>query len=222
MIIIVQTTKGIDPVKSGIYTIPLVLSLVVASIVSGVITQKTGYYAPAMIFGPSVVLVGEGLLTTLNPSTGSSKWIAYQFLVGFGIGFGMQTANLAVQTTVEKKFLATGMAICFFAQQLGGAIFVSVGQTILSTVLVSKLSDIPGLNPQQIVKTGATELHSVVPDKFFGLVVEGYNYACTRIFIAALAVTAMHLLAALGVEWKSIKKPEAAKAPDAEKQAVSA
>ncbi|KAK3182319.1 hypothetical protein K4F52_006321 [Lecanicillium sp. MT-2017a] len=134
----------------------------------------------------------------------------------------MQTANLSVQATVEKKLIATGMAITFFAQQLGGAIFVSVGQTILSTVLVSKLSDIPGLNAEQIVKTGATELHSVVPDKYFGQVLQAYNYAITRIFIASIAITAMHLLSSAGVEWKTIKKPEAAKPQqDAEKQAIS-
>lgn len=174
-----------------------------------------------MVLGPCIVLIGEGLLTTMQPSTGSSKWIAYQFLTGFGIGFGMQTANIAVQATVEKKYLATGMAIIFFAQQLGGAIFVSVGQTILSTVLVSKLSDIPGLDPQEIVKTGATELHSVVPDKYFGLVIDAYNYACTRIFLAAIAISAAHLLSSAGVEWKSIKKPAASKPQDVEKQTTS-
>jgi hypothetical protein len=154
----------------------------------------------------------------MTPSTGSSNWIAYQFLAGFGIGLGMQTANLSVQATVEKKYLATGMAITFFAQQLGGAIFVSVGQTILSTVLVSKLSDIPGLDPREIVNTGATQLHSVVPDKYFGLVIDAYNYACTRIFVAAIAITVAHLLSSAGVEWKSIKKSAQSSPQDVEKQ----
>ncbi|OAA61305.1 Major facilitator superfamily domain, general substrate transporter [Cordyceps fumosorosea ARSEF 2679] len=213
-----QTTHGVEPVKSGVYTIPLVLSLVVASILSGVVTQKSGYYVPTMISGPCILLIAEGLLTTFTPQTGSPQWIGYQFLAGFGVGLGLQSSNLAVQATVDKNDVATGMAICFFAQQLGGAIFVSVGQTILSTILVSRLSNIPGLDPHKILSTGATDLHNVVPPQYFGHVVDAYNYAVTRIFIACLAVTAAQLLSSLGIEWKSIKKPAQAKAVDPEEQ----
>lgn len=213
-----QTTHGVEPVKSGVYTIPLVLSLVVASIMSGVITQKSGYYVPTMITGPCILLIAEGLLTTFTPTTGSPHWIGYQFLAGFGVGLGLQTANLAIQATVDKKDIATGMAICFFAQQLGGAIFVSVGQTILSTSLVSRLSHIPGVDAQKILSTGATELHKVIPEQYFHLVIEAYNYAVTRIFIACIAITAAQLLSSLGIEWKSIKKQTVAKTSDPEEQ----
>ncbi|KAL7893586.1 major facilitator superfamily domain-containing protein [Trichoderma sp. SZMC 28014] len=201
-----QTTHGINPVKSGIYTLPLVLSLVVASIMSGFLTQKSGYYSPSLIIGPCIMAVGEGLLSTFQPDTPSSHWIGYQFLTGYGLGFGFQTVNLAIQTVLPKEEIPTGVAILFFAQQLGGAIFVSVGQTILSTLLVSRLSEIPGLDPMMIVKTGATELAKTVPPEFLSAVINAYNYACTRIFIAALALTCASLLCAFGVEFRSIKK----------------
>lgn len=152
--------------------------------------------------------VGEGLLSTFTPDTPSSHWIGYQFLTGFGLGFGFQTINLAIQTVLPKEEIPTGVAIIFFAQQLGGAIFVSVGQTILSTLLVSHLSDIPGLDPMMIVKTGATELARVVPSEFLSAVINAYNYACTRIFLAAVALTCASLLCALCVEFRSIKKPK--------------
>ncbi|KAM0512021.1 hypothetical protein ACHAPE_009265 [Trichoderma viride] len=202
-----QTTHGINPVKSGIYTLPLVLSLVVASIMSGFLTQKSGYYTPSLIIGPCIMAIGEGLLSTFKPDTPSSHWIGYQFLTGFGLGFGFQTVNLAIQTVLPKEEIPTGVAILFFAQQLGGAIFVSVGQTILSTLLVSRLSDIPGLDPMMIVNTGATELAKTVPSEFLSAVINAYNYACTRIFIASVALTCASLLCAFGVEFRSIKKP---------------
>ncbi|KAK5998336.1 MFS-type efflux pump MFS1 [Cladobotryum mycophilum] len=201
-----QTTHDVNPVKSGIYTIPLVLSLVVASIVSSIITQRSGYYVPSMLICPCIMAIGEGLLTTFTPNTGSSHWIAYQFLVGFGLGFGMQTVGLAIQATLPKEEIPTGIAIMFFAQQLGGAIFVSVGQTTLSTLLVSRLKHIPGLDPMMIVKSGATELRHVVPAQFISAVVDAYNHACTRIFLAALVLTGAQLLCSFGIQWKSIKK----------------
>lgn len=152
--------------------------------------------------------VGEGLLYTMKPSSGSSEWIAYQFLAGFGLGFGFQTANLAVQATIPKKEIPTGVSILFFAQQLGGAIFISVGQTVLNTLLVSKLENVPGLDPKKIITTGVTELRNVVPPQFVSTVIDAYNYACTHIFIAALALTCAQLVCACCVEWGSVKKPK--------------
>ncbi|KAK2616421.1 hypothetical protein QQS21_000663 [Conoideocrella luteorostrata] len=203
-----QVAKDVDPVESGIYTIPLVLSLVVATILSGALTQRIGYYAPFMIIGPSIACIGEGLLTTFTPFTGSPKWIAYQFLTGFGIGLGMQSPGLAVQTTLAKEDISMGVSIIFFAQQLGGAIFVAVGQTILSTLLVKKLSGLSGLDAMRIVNTGATDLHRVVPSQYLGNVTDAYNYAVTRIFYCALALAFAQLIAGMCVEWRSVKKPK--------------
>lgn len=150
--------------------------------------------------------VGEGLLTTVKPNTGSPQWIAYQFLVGFGLGSGMQTVGLAVQTTLPREEIPTGMAITFWAQQLGGAIFVSVGQTILSSVLVARLGDLPGVDAKTIVETGATDLHRLVPAGEMDRVVDAFNFACTRIFLVAAVLSAVQVLCACCVEFKSIKK----------------
>ncbi|KAF4447906.1 putative aflatoxin efflux pump AFLT [Fusarium austroafricanum] len=200
-----QATKGISPVDSGIYTIPLVLSLVVASIISAAFTQRIGYYVPSMVICPCIMAVGQGLITTLKPDTGSSHWIAYQFLVGFGLGLGMQTSGLAIQATLPKDHVPIGISITFFAQQLGGAIFVSVGQSILNGRLAERLSGIPGLDPKTIIDTGATDLKNVVPSQYMPKVKDAYNYAITRIFFAALALALAQLVCALCVEWRSIK-----------------
>ncbi|KAM5348348.1 hypothetical protein ACJ41O_008172 [Fusarium nematophilum] len=218
-----QAIKGVDPVKSGIFTIPLVLSLVIASVLSAAFTQRIGYYVPSMIACPCIMAIGEGLTTTLAPTSGSPQWIGYQFLIGFGIGLGIQTTGLAIQATLPKDDIPTGISITFFAQQLGGAIFVSVGQTILSGRLVDELSDIPGLDAKAVVNTGATDLHAVVPSKYMGQVVSAYNYAITRIFFAAIALSVAQLVCAVFVEWKSIKKdkqaPAAGKPPGKHQQA---
>ncbi|TQN70630.1 Efflux pump aflT [Colletotrichum shisoi] len=201
-----QAVQGADPVDSGIYTIPLVLSIVVSSIISGGMTQKIGYYVPSMILCPSIMSVGLGLMSTFQPGISSGHWIGYQFLTGFGLGFGMQTVGLAVQAVLPKEDVSTGVSISFFSQQLGAAVFVSVGQSILSNMLVSELSGIPGLPAQAIVNTGATKLHSSVPAEFIDVVVRAYNYACTRIFLAGMGLSLATLVCALCMEWRNIKK----------------
>ncbi|RGP65006.1 aflatoxin efflux pump aflt [Fusarium longipes] len=209
-----QATKDVSPVDSGVYTIPLVLSLVVASIMSAAFTQRIGYYVPSMIICPCIMSIGQGLLTTLKPDIGSSHWIAYQFLVGFGLGLGMQSSGLAIQATLPKEEVPTGLSITFFCQQLGGAIFVSVGQTVLNGRLVKRLSDIPGLDSKTLVETGATELKKMVPSQFVSQVTDAYNYAITRIFYIGVALALGQLICALCVEWRSIKPKKAESSPE--------
>lgn len=96
--------------------------------------------------------IRQGLLMTFNPDAGSSHWIVFQFLVGFGLGCEIQTVGLTVESTMPKEDIPTGIAITFWAQQLGGAIFVSAGQPILSGFLVGRLRHISGLDAKRCLK----------------------------------------------------------------------
>lgn len=87
--------KLVNPLDSGIYTLPLVLSLVASSILNGFGTSKLGYYVPSMLLSPSIMAIGEGLMGTFTRGSPQSHWVAYQFLSGFGLGMGMQTGSLA-------------------------------------------------------------------------------------------------------------------------------
>ncbi|KAK3353167.1 putative aflatoxin efflux pump [Lasiosphaeria hispida] len=201
-----QTVKQTSAINSGIYNLPLVLSLVVSSIAAGIITQKIGYYVPSMLISPAIMSIGEGLMTTFNRDTPPAQWIAYQFIAGFGLGFGMQTSGLAIQTVLPREDVSIGIAINFFVQQLGGAISTSIGQTILSNLLAAQLKQIPGFSGDVVVTEGATHLIDTVPEEFRHLIIDAYNFACQRIFLSATCMAFAALLCALGMEWKSIKK----------------
>lgn len=166
-----------------------------------------------MYLSPSLMSVGEGLLSTFNPDTPASHWISFQFLAGFGLGFGMQTATLAMQTVLPPGDIPTGIAIMFFVQQLGGAVFTTVGQTILSNILVSELVGVPGLDSNNIVNEGATNLASIVPPEYLDMVIHAYNYAATRIFLTAMGLSLLALLSSFGMEWRSIKKGKNGQGP---------
>ena len=209
----VQTVKLASPISSGLYTLPLVLSLVLSSIFSGIITQRMGYYVPSMLIAPAIMSVGEGLMTTFNRDTPTSQWVGYQFLAGFGLGFGMQASGLAIQTVLPKEDVSIGIAVNFFLQQLGGAISTSIGQTILSNILGAQLAKIPNVDKNLVVSEGATHLVEIVPAEFRNLVIDGYNHACQRIFLAGTCMAFAALLCALGMEWKSIKEGENGQGP---------
>jgi MFS family permease len=212
-----QAVKRDSAVQSGISLFPLVISLVVMSILSGGLTQRIGYYVPSMLASPILTSVGAGLLYTLTPTSNHPRWIGYQCLYGFGIGMALQTSSLAAQAVLSRSDISTGMALNFFAQQLGGAIFVPVAQNIFASCLVSRLNGVAGFDPQVIFNTGATELNNVVSAQDMSVVVSAFNLGATRAFLVAVGLSAGTLPAALMMEWKDIRK--GAKVP-AEKDSV--
>jgi len=129
---------------------------------------KIGYYTPLGIIGAGMISVGAGLLATLQINTDEGKWIGYQILYGFGMGLCFQTPNLTTQNSLPKRDVPMGMALMFFGQLLGAAVFVSVGQNVLDSQLLQRLSGIPGFDQSLITSGGSTTLLDLVPAEFLG------------------------------------------------------
>jgi hypothetical protein len=200
-----QAIKGDSPIKSGISTLPSVLGMVVSSLITGVFTQKIGYYVPTMITGPMIASIGAGLLTTLKPTTGHPEWIGYQFIYGFGIGMGIQQGMLAAQAVLPGPDVSIGIALMFFGQQLGGSIWLAVAQNVFLHQLTKGLAGIAGLNSEEIVNTGVTELRNIVPPDLLSRVLSAYNTAISHTWYVPIALSSSMLIPALCMEWKSIK-----------------
>jgi hypothetical protein len=145
-------------------------------------------------------------MSTFRVDEVASHWIGFQVIAGFGLGLGMQAASLAAQAVLPMPDVPMGIAIMFFAQQLGGGIFTSVGQNLLSTYLVSHLKGIPGLSPEQVTSEGARDLISSVPPEYQLKVKTIYNQAISEIFRCAMGVALVAVVAALFMEWKNVKK----------------
>lgn len=201
-----QAIKDTTAVESGVRLLPLVLSMVIASIVNGVLVSKVGYYTPFMIFGNCVMAVGAGLLTTLQVDTEQPKWIGYEFLYGWGIGSTFQAPNIAAQTAVSQHDTPVAVSLMLFGQLLGGAIFISVGQNVLNNELVKSLSTIPGFNPSVLLNSGATTLIHQLPPELLGPVLEKYNDSLRKVFQVGLIMACLVILGALRMEWLSVKK----------------
>jgi len=106
-------------VHSGIDSLPLILSQVVASILAGGLITKIGYYTPFMIASSVIMAVGTGLLSTLNVSSSHTEWIPFEIICGFGAGLGMQQPLLAAQNVLELKDVPMGTSTIMFSQTLG-------------------------------------------------------------------------------------------------------
>ena len=205
-----QAIKGASAIRSGIMTLPLVLSLVIASILAGSLTRKLGLYTPWMYATAVMLPIATGLITTFTPTTGHAKWIGTQVFFGFALGLGMQQANVAVQTVLARKDVPTGSALIFFTNSLGGAVFVSVANNVFDNVLAKQLSQVAGIDPAKVVRTGATDLRRLLGSnpQLLEEVLEKYNDALVRCFQVGLALACCAWVGAVFMESRSVKKGE--------------
>ena len=201
-----QAIKGASATKSGIMVIPVVLSLVVFSLIGGAGITVFGYYTPFAYACVILSSVGAGLLTTFTTTTGSDKWIGYQVVYGAGIGMGFQVALMAAQVVNKLEDVAVGTVVVMFAQTLGGALFVSVGQNVFGNELVKGIrTAAPDLDPGIIMNVGATQLTNMVSSEYLDGVRTAYNDALTNTWYACVAMSALGIIGAIGLEWRSVK-----------------
>jgi hypothetical protein len=201
-----QAIKGTSATKSGINSLPLVISLVLCNIISGVGTTKLGYYTPFFYLSTVLMALGAGLLTTWKTNTGHSMWIGYQIVFGFGVGFGMQQSLICAQTVLPIDDVPVGTAMMIFFQTMGGSIFLSVAQNIFTNKLLSGVTaTVPGIDPSIVLHSGATELKKNIPPHFLAAVQVAYNRALTQTWYVSVAMACATVLGVVWVEWKSVK-----------------
>ncbi|KAK3326606.1 putative MFS aflatoxin efflux pump [Apodospora peruviana] len=201
-----QAIKAISAIDSGIRLLPMVLPMVFMSIMIGALTSRVGYYTPSMLFGIVLMSIGAGLLNTLQVDSSQAHWAGYQVIYGLGLGCTFQAPNLAAQTVLKTKDVPVGTALMFFTQTLGGAIFISVGQNVLNSELLKRLTPLPGFPASALGSLGATELIAHVPEAIRGRVVFEYNEALRKVFQVGLILTCLIIVGGVFMEWRSVKK----------------
>ncbi|KAI4121179.1 MAG: hypothetical protein LQ338_006514 [Usnochroma carphineum] len=207
-----QAVKGVSATQSGIRNLPLIMAHVICALLAGGLITATGYYTPFMIFSSVLISLGTGFLTTLNPSSGHSKWIGYQALFGLGSGLGMNQPLMAAQTVLPLDDISVGTALVIFGQTLGGAIFVSAAENIFTNNLLTNLQRaLPQIDPALVLAAGATELRKVVEGQGLGAgavgkAVEAYSEALVKALQMAAGLACLTVLGAVGMEWRSVKE----------------
>ncbi|KHN96025.1 Major facilitator superfamily domain, general substrate transporter [Metarhizium album ARSEF 1941] len=201
-----QAVKGATPVKSGIMNIPMLLTVVISSVASGAVVSSWGYYTPFIIGGAVVMPIGYGLMSTLAADSPAGAWIGYQVIAGVGVGIGMQQPLIAVQVVLDMVDVPTGTSIIIFMQSLGGALFVSAGQTVFTNRLEYFVREFaPKADPKAVLAAGATGIRGVFADDVLSGIVTAFNSALANCFWVSAATAATAIVGAVFVEWKSVK-----------------
>jgi hypothetical protein len=96
--------------------------------------------------------------------------------------------------------------VVIFVQTLGGALFVSIGQSVFTNKLSEGLIKYaPSVDPKVILATGATALQKTLDPAVLPGVTHAYNDALTQAFLVSAVMAALTIIGSVAVEWKSVK-----------------
>lgn len=133
-----QLVNGATPTEAGLFMIPLVLGLMIASIASGQIIARTGSYRIFPIIGSGLLAASFAFLA-LVAHYDTPVWVIMVGMLGAGLGLGqlMQTLTLASQNAVTTRDMGVATSASTFFRQMGG----TVGVAVIFSVLFSRLPE---------------------------------------------------------------------------------
>jgi len=144
----VQAVLGTSAMQAGITIAPMLLGWVVASIIGTRLLLRVGYRSLVMA-GTISLVVGAFFMTRIGVQTSQTSLMVFVALMGIGMGLSIPPFLIAVQTSVERRYLGTATSTMQFSRSIGGTLGVSVMGAALSLRLVSNLSA-SGLDPSLV------------------------------------------------------------------------
>jgi EmrB/QacA subfamily drug resistance transporter len=135
----VQSVLGTNATRAGITIAPMLLGWVTASIIGTRLLLKVGYRRLA-ILGTFSLTVGAFLMSRADADISQPLLMVFVSLMGIGMGFSIPPFLIAVQTTVERRYLGTATSTLQFSRSIGGTFGVSVMGAALSARLASNLN----------------------------------------------------------------------------------
>lgn len=145
-----QAVLGANPILSGVYLFPFIISLSFSSAFVGAIIKKTGHYLPPIWLGLFFMTLGFGLYIDLPVGRTWGRIIPFQIIAGFGVGPNFQAPLIALQTHVSPRDIATATATFAFIRNLSTAISVVIGGVIFQNGMQKRQSTLIAATNQQI------------------------------------------------------------------------
>ncbi|KAH8753524.1 efflux pump antibiotic resistance protein [Diaporthe sp. PMI_573] len=201
-----QSVRMYTATKSGIMMLPLMAGFLVAMLAHGAGVSALGYYVPFMLCASILMPIFAGLMTTFTTETALNQIAGYSLAMGFSAGIGFNAPQSAVQTMLPVKDTSTGIAIIYFAQNFGPAVFLAIAQTIfLNRLSVNLTVLVPGLSPNAVNNMGLTELRTLVGQDELGKALGILDKSLMQTWYLAVGLTCVTIIGSITMEWGSVK-----------------
>ncbi len=156
-----QGVIGGSATHAGLVMTPMMLSLILASTISGRIISKTGRYKYLAITGTVIITAGLFLFSTINAETINSGLVVRMIILGIGLGSTMPIFTLAVQSAFPVQRLGEVTAGTQLFRNIGGTVGTAVLGGIMNMQLGREMQSMksePFLNDlQKISPAGSSQ-----------------------------------------------------------------
>lgn len=118
---------------SGLFLTPLMITVAVTSVISGITVGKTGRYKLILLAGLLFMSAGSILLSITNLHTPMWQLLAYAGISGAGLGLILPLHTILLQSILPGGLMGIGTSLTQFFRSLGG----TVGTGIMSALMVA-------------------------------------------------------------------------------------
>lgn len=178
-----QIVDKMSPEAAGLMAVPMSVGIFITSTGSGFIAARTGRYKWMLVASSAIAAVGFFLMSTMRVDESFILPLVYQFILGFGIGLGMQILTLVVQNEFPHTMVGAATAAYNFFSQIGSVL----GASLIGTLFTSRLTaDLAGKLPQvdnlSVAKI-TPQLVDKLPDSVQAVIAQGYSDALVPLFL---------------------------------------
>ena len=137
-----QLVRGVNAAASGALVVPFLGSNCAGAWLAGSLARRRGRMKGIMIAGVAATLVGFVLLTFTGAATLQPALVAFQLVLGFGIGMVMPSALVCVQNAAERRDVGSATGCLLFLRSMGGAFGTTLVGALLASGFASRLARI--------------------------------------------------------------------------------
>jgi predicted MFS family arabinose efflux permease len=214
--IFIQGVLGGKATNSGLVLLPMMLGSVITASMGGVLMTKIKY-RNIMIPTLALLVLGLGLLTTLDES--SSLWTirVFMVLVGLGVGASFSVLSNAAMNAFEPQRRGAASSTLNFLRSLGMTMGITIFGIVQSQVFTRKMNDalagpaaeaggagagVPaggmpeGLNLSDPHALLSPELRQAIPPQVLEAITHALSSSIVQLFAWAAIPAALALIAA--------------------------
>jgi len=211
-----QTTQGIQPLRTGLILLPEALAMALLMPIAGQLYDKFGPRWPA-IAGLAIACWGGFLLCGINPNMTEGDVILWTVIRAVGNALAMMPIMTAGLAAIPPEFTSSGSPVNNIAQRVSGSLGLAV-MTVLATnqqnqlmadrsALITANSGLPEV--QQLTQQGPGGLYG------YYLQLQGHvtGQAYSNMFLACAMLTVVGLFLAFFMK-KPAEHPAPTEGPD--------
>ena len=130
------TIYDYDTLQCGFALLPMVFGMMITSMGSGMLVNKTGYRV-WVILGSAIIMISLFLMSTMGSTTDVTILYIYLFLFGMGLGFTNSTVMIAVQNSTPSKEMGMTTSTVSVMRNIGS----TVGAATFALIISSSMND---------------------------------------------------------------------------------